>query len=410
MTRLFAHQEEFLSRNPRRRILIWETGTGKTLAALEWAKLNSKKGVLIICPKGLKTNWKRSIERFFPEGYVDSHVVSKEEFKKIQQEESLPAVDSVIIDEMHYFAGISSQLSKCLYKFLNAKGKEIPYVLGLTATPYMSTPMNVYVLGRHMGMAGSWNYQYFMDEFFHSVRMGARMVPMMKEGKQDRVTELLWEIGDTVKLSECADVPDSVTETMWFKLTREQEKAIRDQSDPSFIARWTKIHQICGGTLKGDEYSPAQKFRSEKAEAAVKLASEIELPIIVCRYNHELDHLKELIDSQSGKRAHVINGDTKNRQEILDSLGADDVLLVNAAISEGWQLPKSDTIVFYSYDFALKNYVQMRGRIQRIDNLKKCRYVSLVAEGTIDEGVYRSIVEDKMEFHLNIYDRKQKAA
>ena len=61
-------------------------------------------------------------------------------------------------------------------------------------------------------------------------------------------------------------------------------------------------------------------------------------------------------------------------------------------------------MVFYSYDFSLKNYIQIKGRIQRINNIKKNVYFSLVVKGTIDEDVFKCI-QRKEDFDIEIYER-----
>lgn len=400
MANLYTHQAELLKSNPDKTYLIWETGTGKTLTAIEWANIKNE-DTIVICPKALVTNWKRNI---WKHGITANFtILSKEEFKR--DWETLRGVKTIIIDEAHYFSG-KSQMTKALSKYI--KKHKVPFILGLTATPFMSTPMNVLTLGQHVGMPDKnkyvWSYPYFMQEFFTIVHMGMRSVPVLKKNSEVKLAKLIQQMGSVVKLEDCVDVPQNNLSVEYFKLTKSQEKAIEAITDINYIVRWTKKHQICGGTLKGDEYNASQYFKSEKLDRLLEIIEEKKKTIIVCRYNHEIEMLaKELIKT---KKVFIIQGDVKDKQAVLDLANKepDCVLLVNAACSEGWEAPTFDTIVFYSYDFSLKNYIQMKGRIQRINALQKCNYISLVVADTIDEDVYKSVVEKKQSFHLKIYE------
>ena len=101
-----------------------------------------------------------------------------------------------------------------------------------------------------------------------------------------------------------------------------------------------------------------------------------------------------------------ITGKVKDKhQTIKFANDLDDcTIVINAACSEGYELPTFDLIIFYSYDFSLKNYIQMKGRVQRINHVKKNVYLSLMNRGTIDEDVKKSL-DKKVNFDLEIYGK-----
>jgi len=400
---LFEHQEKFLLDNKRRTMCIWETGTGKTITAIEWAKRHraiAPKSI-IICPKTLKTNWERNIKKYGA-GY-SFDVYSKEEFKKVWR--ALPIYDNIVIDEAHFFANHKSQLSKALNGYIASH--RVEDVLGLTATPYMSSPWNIYSLGLLMGK--KWSWLYFRKTFFVDIDMGGAFpVPVVRDNAKDLLLPLIEELGNTVKLNECVDVPDDNMVVEYFRKTNPQKAFIKGLFEPHHLTFWTKVHQAMGGVVKQSEYDDELyiHLKSEKFERVVELALQIPKPIIVCRYNGEINRIEEEIRAQ-GKKTFIINGSVDDKQSVLDAMNLEDeaVLLVNAACSEGWQLPSADTIIFYSYDFSLKNLIQMRGRIQRIDNIKKCTYISLITEDSVDEDIYQSLEIEKMDFQVDIYSK-----
>ena len=398
---LFNHQLRFLSQKRARALLVWETGTGKTLTALYWAMqvpvLFSK--TLVICPKSLKKNWERNIEAHFPNSGIS--VLSKEEFKR--DAHKLPRYDSVIIDEAHFFGNPTSQMTKRLMAYL--KTHQIVYRLALTATPYMSTPWNIYSLGLIVGKP--WSWPWWNKTFFEKVWMGGRQVPVVRANAHEMLMPLIDEISDVVKLSDCVDVPEDNAQVEYFETNSVQRTFIKKLYEPHFISRWTKIHQAYGGTVKNTEYdaTPYTILPSDKFDRVIELGMEVTKPIIVCRYNGEVDRIAAELRAQ-GKTVFTINGETKDKQAVLDQahLAPSCAVVVNAACSEGWELPSCDTMIFYSYDFSLKNYIQMKGRIQRINNIKPCTYISLVMQGTSDEEVYQTVVIHKMDFQAEIYE------
>jgi len=385
--KLYKHQQQLVDLNPDKHGLFWQCGTGKTLAAIELAK--DKGSALIVCPKSIKEQWEEQIDYW--------HVFTKEEFRKAWNK--LPKYDCLIIDEAHYFSGIKSQMHKSLIKYVKKHNPQ--YIYLLTATPYLSTPFNIYCLARILGY--NWNYRKFFDSYFTNVRMGSRYIPMVKKGIEPQIAKLVATIGNTVKLQDCVDVPEQIYQTEYFGLTVDQRRAINviKSEETNHIVKWTAIHQVCGGTRKGDGYTDTKYYKSEKLERLKDICKEHKKVIVVCRYNAELETIQKEIGGT------IINGETKNKNEISirENAKEESILLMNAACSEGndkiWSYP---LMVFYSYDFSFKNYKQMKGRILRANHLKKNVYLSLIVKGTIDEDVKKSL-DNKVSFDIEIYNK-----
>ena len=135
----------------------------------------------------------------------------------------------------------------------------------------------------------------------------------------------------------------------------------------------------------------------------VQLAQEHKKLIIVCRYNYEIDILKKRLKGD----CEILRGDTKCRHEVVKRSEKKDkcIILIQAQCSEGYELPSFPVMVYYSYDFSLKNYIQMNGRILRANKLKKNVYISLVVKDTIDNDVFKCI-QTKKDFDVAIYDKR----
>lgn len=402
---LYTHQQKLVDECPQKHLLMWNCGTGKTPTLIKMANKVSN-SALVICPKMLKTNWLREIKKWSRKDFIWD-VMSKEEFRRDYKK--IEGRNCVIMDEMHFMANYKSQLHKAVASYLNIYKTE--YIYGATATPYLREAMNTYSLGKLFGKEHQgWTFPKFQNRFYYKVKMGGRRVPMPKKDQEskDLLVQLTQSLGSTIKLEDCADVPESVFRTEYFDLTKKQEKAIKEVDDITHIVYWTKVHQICGGTLKGDEYNVPQSFDCQKLDRIVDLTTENPKMAIVARYNGELYRIQERL-KEEGIEAHVINGKTplQEKDDIISKANNTDtkniVILIQAACSEGYNLTGIPTMVFYSHDFSLKNWVQMIGRIQRINALQKCLYISLVVQNNIDEDVYDKL-QSKKDFQIKLYN------
>ncbi len=409
---LYSHQQETVDRAPKKRLLAYDTGTGKTITSISLVNKHLAKRVLVICPKTNVEQWGIELMKYITKGSFCT-VMSKEEFKK--QVKTLDKYDAVIIDEGHYFAGINSALSKALYWYLNKKYLiDIVYIC--TATPYCSTPFNIYTIAKHLGSEGpEWNYMNFKQKFFYYIPMGRRSVPVLRKGMEEEIAKLVKMIGDTVDMKDVVDVPKQTEIITSIVLTDEQIKAIKDIFDPVFIVRWTKQHQIENGflydsiTIEEDDFSELKKniitYENNKLSEIIRLATIYEKFIVVARYKEQIRvYEKEL--KALGYNILVLDGETKERQSIIETANKMDkiIFLIQASVSAGYELPTFRTMVFASLSFSYVDYKQILGRNLRINHLQENTYIHLVSEG-VDRDVFNCI-QNKKDFTLAIYNNK----
>jgi superfamily II DNA or RNA helicase len=397
---LYLHQQELLEKSPDKYLFAWDCGTGKSRTSIELIEQKTF-DVLVIVPKALVANWEREISKW-SNGKTAYQIMTKERFRKYYKD--IRRYDGIIVDEAHFFSGMSSQMSKALHQYVKACDTQYLYLL--TATPFLSKPWNVYRLATILGH--TWHYRQFEAEFFYSVRMGGRMIPMLKPKTEPILAEYVRRLGKPIRMDETGvDVPENNYVEEFFELNKKQKSFLAKSYDANPLVRFTREHQICGGTLKGDEFTNSEIFGVDKRERVLDLAEEHNKMIVVCRYNLEIEALQKAL-TDAGRKVYVITGQTKDRDGVLQSARNDSegVLLVNASCSEGWEYPEVTLMVFYSYDFSLKNYIQMVGRIQRRNKLGKRTYLSLVTKSTIDEEVFNSILK-KESFHIEIYAKQR---
>jgi len=408
MPNLHKHQKQVASSAPNRYGLWLKMGVGKTAVALELAK--SKGEIpLIVCPKSLKENWYRECKMW---GVEDHIIMTKEEFRR--DWDKLRECNFIIFDEYHYQLGIKSQMYKNSVAFLSKHQPE--YIYALTATPFLSTPWNVYCAEKLLGHMPS--YKYYKETFFNRVPMGfmtlksgkkvRRMIDVPNKKNYHLLVKRLNEIGITMTMAEVVDVPEYTFIREDFELNTEQKIAISELTDTVPIAYYTRAFQIENGTLKSDGYGEDLYFKSEKFNRTLELIRDNEKLIVVCHHNLEIERFKKEIKD---KNVLTITGQTKgkDRQGIIDFANASGncVLIINAAICEGLNLPTFQLIVFYSMSWSITHREQMEGRNQRIVDLRKNTYIDMVVGGGVDEAVY-DCIKEKKSFSAEIYAKENK--
>lgn len=397
---LYKHQQRIVDLNPDRILLNWACGTGKSIAAIMLANKKDGMNVLIVCPKSVKQKWQREVKAF-GDTRKNWLVITKEEFRRDYQK--IGRYDTVINDEVHFFSSLTSQMSKAFAKYL--KVYDVKYRIFLTATSYMSTPWNIYMLAKHLGR--DWNYISFRRKFFYDVVIGGRPVPMVKSGIEPEIARLVASIGDIVKIEEAMDLPEQIYREEYFDLNPNQKREITliHKTEYNPVVKYTKIHQIINGTMKGDGYTEDRTFPYEKAGRIMEYCETTDKVAVVCRYNLQIKTLAKLIEEKiPDRKVFIITGETKDRDQVTRDIDAIDkcVVLIGASVSEGYELPSVNLIIFASLDFSYKNYSQLCGRFLRINRPTKNVYIHMIVKDTIDEAVYKSMLEKK-EFDIQIY-------
>jgi SNF2 family DNA or RNA helicase len=57
----------------------------------------------------------------------------------------------------------------------------------------------------------------------------------------------------------------------------------------------------------------------------------------------------------------------------------------------GITLTAANTMVFYSLDYSMSNFEQAKARIHRVGQKENCSYIYLIAKGTVDEKVLKTL-------------------
>jgi superfamily II DNA or RNA helicase len=386
---LFKHQQAIVDLSPARYLIAHGTGTGKSQTALSLADKNNVRAIIIV-PKAIKRQW----ERLAPQHLV----ITKEEFRRDYV--TLPRFEAVIVDEVHHFSGMKSQMSKALAKYLTAHNPRFVWLL--TATPLTSTPWSIYRLAQFLGH--KINYKDFEHKFFYIMKLGHRLILRPRDGVDQDLRALIHSLGSVVSLDDCVDVPEQTFETEYFPLSKGQIKAIKDLDCDTHIARFTAVHQIEQGCLKSDGYREDQLFPSLKNDRIIQLCKDNPKVLIFARYHLQIDQLKILLERELKCPVLTLTGLTKDRDEVVQTAERTPrcIVIAQSETSEGYQLPSFPLVIFASLSFSFLKYSQALGRVNRIDHLKKNIYIHLVTEGGPDEAIWQA-VQKKQDFYIELF-------
>lgn len=389
---LYNHQKEFLLKNPDVALLVHGLGSGKTRTACEWAKRRPAEA-LIVVPKGLKENWRRECEKWGLENYK---IISKEEFKKLFKE---LRHSILIVDEAdHFYAPMfKSQLAKSMKWYCDNIN---PHRLFLSGTPYRSSSWNIFSAGYFLGH--KWSFGKFKMEFFDEVWMGHRKIPVPKKGSDEKIKKIIEQIADVFHIEDGFDIPPQIDEMIHLEETPEQMLAHKNNREILPIVRFTKDHKIEGGIGLENE-----QIKDNKLELILDYALNEPKIAVVCRYRDQLDIYAKTL-TEAGFKVFQIHGDVQNRSEVLDEVEASEkcVLLLQSATCEGYEAPSIPIMIFASLDYSYRNYTQMKGRIHRMNNLKKNVYIHLIA-GKSDKAVMEAM-SNKKDFDVLAFYKTEK--
>lgn len=411
--------------------------SGKTRIALALARGKT----LVICPKTQKEdrNWEREVDKMreagikvkithdvmsptvlptLKNGHAYPTVISKETFRRdYASTDALGGLyNTIIVDEAETCLGATpntrqrnkqvipktSQLFEALQYAVTTYAPDRVYLCTATIT---RSPMTVWAAGVLLGK--EWDFFNWRNVFYSRLPMPGREVWVPKKSSEvkDRLAAAVRKIGYVGRLEDYFDVPDQTFRNDFVDLTEAQIKRINDIKIeyPDPIVALGKKLQIENGVLNGDEYSPSELITNNKLDKIIRYAEEFPRLIIWCKFSNQIANYADELRKRDFN-VHTLTGETKDRDVLFSTLrdSSNYVLIAQAQISAGWELPECPVMVFASRTYSVSDYIQAQGRIQRTNAIKKNLYINLLARGGVDEAVHDSL-ENKVDFNERVY-------
>ena len=219
-----------------------------------------------------------------------------------------------------------------------------------------------------------------------------------------KLASFIRELGEVITLDECVDMPPAVFEYEKIQLTKEEKKAITALTESNAVVRYSKIHQIENGTLKGNEYVPDTLYsQNGKIERIRDIAAEVPKLVVFAKYTLQVRAIADALRKDK-YTVFILTGETKNADRIIREANEarEAVIIINTDKAEGYELPSFQNVVYASLPWSMVSFLQSQGRVRRINKPQRVFYTILISDGEIDRAVFQSL-EKKLDFNLKLY-------
>lgn len=365
----YEWQKKFLNEPNDRAMLCCEAGTGKSHVAGEWVKQYGRDiNPVVFCPKQIVGDWSKRTERatiFTPQTIL---------------RESLPERPSaIIVDEADAFASplfLPTKRSKCAEKLYNyIKQNPQAHVLLLTATPVRSTPWNLHTLLVYMGKYipfKDWRERYFYLDVKPYLPRPA-YVP--RPGWQKMMQEVIDKHATVALMRDMVDeLPPETYEVIKLKPPKYE---------------------------KNEEWEASKQFvedhlleQTEKVKTIKDISRGYRKVVVVVHYRDQIESLKKELSKE--RTTYVLDGRTTDVAGTITDAEANSecYFIIQSSVGAGFEIPSFSCMIFASQSYSVRNFVQMKARIRRINALKPVIYYNLIG-GRCDNMIYNSILEGK---------------
>ncbi len=378
-------------------LLADDMGLGKTVQVIahmsNLAEAGELRPTLIVCPKTLIPNWKREIQRFFPQlsrvseltrphvpaEYLreqDVVIASYDTVRRGQLEIAKVDWQCVIGDEAQYAKNPTAQRTSAL-KALKSKHR-----VALTGTPVENGLIEFWCIMDFVrpGLLGSW--KEFRDRFERPLTNVST-----EEERQPLVQELLEHLGPhylrRLKDEVLTDLPAKTEHRYEAPLSESQLAAYRRIASTAraggrgaALAAITHLLMICGHphALDGgmSSYIPRDCPKLDQTVEILKSVQAIgEKALVFTRFKGLQRLLQQTIREVFGIWPDIINGElTRNRQQVIDIFeekpGFNVLVLSQEVGGVGLNLVGANHVIHYTRPWNPAKENQATDRVYRI--------------------------------------------
>ena len=447
-TEPYEHQKNALSQSAEKTewAYFMEMGTGKTKVTIDniaYLYLQRKiTSVLIIAPKSVYTNWESEIETHMPDvlkyKIYKWNIDKPKDYFKMDESPDLKiflinvealstkrgyqaCVEYLLKNKLNFVALDESTTIK------NRSAKRTKNILGLgklshikrilTGSPITKSPLDLFtqcaflspeLLGFHSYLAFRNRYAEMTD-----IPVGSgRYISIPKYYKRlDELEEKMKSFATRIRKDQCLDLKPKVRSKRYIELEGDGKKiyerlkhhalAIVEDSTISFSNKLTeiiKLHQVCNGFTKNDDGEIMQLHKS-KLNALDEILEETDGKVIIwANYLYNIHEIKDFLTKKYGEDSTVcIYGavDVEDRQDAVKRIQEDDktrFLVANPTTGGfGLTLTACNTVIYFSNNYNLEVRMQSEDRAHRLGQKGTVVYIDIVARGTLDEAIMKSL-------------------
>lgn len=376
-----------------------EVRTGKTLTALETAKLYGAKRVLFLTKKKAVNSILSDYNNF---GYeFDLIVTNDESMHKLENTN----YDLVIHDEHHRFGAFPKPgLATKTYRQMFAN-KPMIFLSG-TMTPESFTQVyHQFWVSNYSPFRHYINFYRWADDYVFKFqrKINGFMVNDYSKGDEIKIMAAIFpyvitftqqqagfstEIDEEVLYVDMSDKTKKIIKTLEKDLVVEGKEEVILADTP--VKLMQKLHQLWSGTVKF-ESGNSMVIDTTKAEFVRSRFLNNKIGIFY-KFKEELIALSQVFGSE-------------NLTTDLDEFNSTDKNIALQIISgrEGISLRNAEYLVFYNIDFSATSYWQARDRLTTMER-KFNKVYWIFSNGGIEDKIYKT-VKSKKKYTVNIFKK-----
>ena len=453
-TKPYDHQLVALNKswNKKEYAYFMEMGTGKSKVLIDNISILYDKGginsAIIIAPKGVYRNWsEKEIPAHMPD-HIEKQIAvwnpaptkkQKHELMKLFEvtddlkilvinveafstKKGVAFVEKFIlahnvliaVDESTTIKNPKAQRTKNLLKLaLNTKYRRI-----LTGFPVTQSPLDLYSQSAFLStdLIGFNSFYSFQNRYAKVINrnMGARTFRQVVGYQNlEELTGRVAEFSYRVLKKECLDLPDKVYQRREVELTTEQKKVYKQLKDyaiaelashelvsvTSVLTQILRLHQVVCGFVRQDQGDEVE-IPSNRLDELINILQEVQgKTIIWANYQYDIKRILKTLHNITGvESVATYYGETpdEERQEIIrrfqDPNSKLQYLISNTQTGGyGITLTEASNVIYYSNNYDLEKRLQSEDRAHRIGQTNKVTYIDLVAKGTVDEKIVKTL-------------------
>jgi SNF2 family DNA or RNA helicase len=413
-----------LTRHKLGGILADDMGLGKTLQALLWvawmkAANRHSKPVLVICPASVLHNWRREASRFTPmlkvlvlesgaarhnlRRQIPEHDLIVTNYALLRRDlEALQRFHFrvVILDEAQFIKNPDAQIS------VSVKQLQAGQRLALTGTPLENRLLDLwsivdFVQPGYLGTQAKFREKYEPrgenagdEQRIACRRLAAKLRPLMLRRLKSEVAQ---DLPDRIELRRDCELGEAQRKLYLAELRRSREQVMNTVAERGVrastihvLAALTRLRQICcHPDLVGNDAA------SGKTETLFELLEPLLAGNRKVLLFSQFVRMLRLLEKECAARqirTHILTGDTKDRQQVMQAFQNDPdpavFLLSLRAAGTGLNLTTASTVILYDPWWNPAVEAQAIDRSHRIGQTVTVNAYRLIAPGTVEEKIW----------------------
>ena len=388
--KLYKYQKEYLDKVNPNFIFDCDTGTGKTVMALEHVlRYYKNSNILIVAPasKIKEGGWQRTIDEHYTNVNYETCTYNMLN-KKYKNYKGW----FIIFDECHRIKNSCGIWGKAAYELCKmATG----YIL-LSATPIPNGWEDAINYFKIFNLTK--NKTQFFNKFAETTRRWGYLEVLYWKHETE-LNEMWQSISKRLSKEECLDLPVLNFRNIFFKASSTYKKIKKDRiyKDEFFDNQMSLRHALRLNTNLKDKINYIKDFVESTKDNIV----------IFYNYVEEYNELIKVLE-KTDKTIYVCNGDKKEypKKDEWQNIKNTITLANYKSGSEAVEFTYANIIVYFSPTESYTEYYQSYGRCYRNGQNKKVTVFKFITKNTVEEKIYEAL-ENKQDFSFKLWQQKE---